>query len=194
MVGTVRLLLLQGAPERAWLCHADPSLRAAPGAAALVVERMDSLPLERLLEDPESCARLLGERWDLVLLPLSPQLENREAPLEETARGLLRVVAQLQDRDAQVVLANLFRHVPRARADRAALLSRIRELNALARRVSHETGCFLLDLDRELAHEGGLRLEADCFGGGARAAELAVAELTRLAFEVLADRLPEAAA
>ena len=55
-------------------------------------------------------------------------------------------------------------------------------------------GTGMLDLDRPLAERGGGPLDADCFGGAADAAELAVEELVALIAEAVPDELVSAGA
>lgn len=112
----------------------------------------------------------------------------------DAAASLERVIEQLQGRGVVVALCNIFRHVREPREYRhghapLSLRERIRAVNLEAARLSHRTGCFVLDLDRALAHEGGAALNADCFGGSGRAEELALEEL----FALVLAAVPSAA-
>jgi hypothetical protein len=112
-------------------------------------------------------------------------------PAEATA-ALEPILQRLQDKGAAVAVCTAFRHVP-ARVDEhghdgaPALREVIRRLNLEVARVSQRTGCFVFDLDRPFAHEGGATLDADCFGGGERAAEIALDEFAALLLDALPD-------
>jgi hypothetical protein len=80
------------------------------------------------------------------------------------------------------------------RAIHPTLRERVRCTNLEVARLSHRTGCFVLDLDRSLAQRGGGPLGADCFGGAAQAAELAVEEFVALIADALPDELLSARA
>lgn len=102
------------------------------------------------------------------------------------------LVQQLLVAGTAVVVCNAFRHVIeplqwRAMTGERTLRERIRELNLEVARLSQRTGCFVLDLDRPLAQEGGATLQADCFGGGERAAELALDEFAAVVLDALPD-------
>lgn len=111
---------------------------------------------------------------------------------DEAAAALAPTIERLQGRGASVAVCTAFRHVREPLADRRppgppSLREQVRRVNLAAARLSHATGCFVLDLDRPLAQEGGAALGADCFGGEGRAAELAVDELLGLVFDALPD-------
>jgi hypothetical protein len=115
--------------------------------------------------------------------PLSP---------EEAAAALEPTIQRLQEAGAAVVVCTAFRHVAEPLAHRRApgrpsLRELVRRVNLETARLSQRTGCFVLDVDRPLAQEGGRALGVDCFGGDGRAAELAADELLGLVF----DALPE---
>jgi hypothetical protein len=121
----------------------------------------------------------------LELLPLTP----------EAAAALLEpVVERLLAEGTAVAVCNAFRHVPeplqfRRGADGITLREIVRRTNLQVARLSHRTGCFVLDLDRPLAQEGGASLQADCFGGAKRAAEIALDEFAALLFDALPEGL-----
>ena len=103
------------------------------------------------------------------------------------------LIERLQARGSTVVLCTTFRHVRESpeipsREEMAATREVIRRMNLEVARLSLRTGCFVLDLDRPLAHEGGTVLDADCFGGDGRAAEIALDEFAA----VLMDAIPDA--
>jgi hypothetical protein len=117
--------------------------------------------------------------------PLSPK---------DAARAFEPIIDRLQRRGAAVAISTAFRHVNeslqhRQPAGPPPLRELIRRTNLEVARLSHRTGCFVLDLDRALAQEGGGPLEADCFGGAGRAAELAIEELAALIVDALPDEL-----
>jgi hypothetical protein len=118
-----------------------------------------------------------------VQAPLSPQ---------DAAAALEPIIDGLQQRGAAVALTTGFRHVREPLEHRhtggpQTLRERVRRTNLEVARLSHRTGCFVLDLDRSLAQWGGGPLGADCFGGAAQAADLAVEEFVAL----IADALPD---
>ena len=118
-----------------------------------------------------------------------------ELPDPAASAGALEgVIEQLQQRGVVVAISTVFRHVSEPLEHQrgqgaASLRERIRRTNLEAARLSHRTGCFVLDLDRTLAQEGGAALQTDGFGGTGRAAELALEELLALLFEALPDEL-----
>jgi hypothetical protein len=71
----------------------------------------------------------------------------------------------------------------------AGLREVIRRSNLEVFRLSQRTGCFVLDFDRPLAQEGGASLNADCFGGDDRAAEIALDEFAALVLDAIPDSL-----
>jgi hypothetical protein len=117
------------------------------------------------------------------LLPLAP----------EAAAALLEpVVERLLAEGTAVALCTAFRHVPEPLQFRrdpggTSLREIVRRMNLQALRLSQRTGCFVLDLDRPLAQEGGAMLQADCFGGGQRAKEIVLDEFAALLFDALPD-------
>lgn len=130
---------------------------------------------------PETADRMSAECTEEP--PMSPA---------EAAAALEPIIERLQERGAAVALCTAFRHVRTppeedGRARAAALRDVIRRLNIEVARLSQRTGCFVLDLDRLLAHEGGVALDADCFGGDGRAAEIALEEFAALLAEALPD-------
>jgi len=102
------------------------------------------------------------------------------------------VIERLHDRGSAVAVCTAFRHVReplehRRRGGAPSLRELVRRTNLEAARLSRRTGCFVLDLDRPLAQEGGASLGADCFGGEGRAAEIALEELVALILDALPD-------
>ena len=110
--------------------------------------------------------------------------------LEAAVESLQRVIEELMSRGQAVALCNVFRRVPeplqhRVTPGSVSLRRRALAMNLEVAKLSHRTGCFVVDLDRVLAHEGGAALNADCFGGGERAEELALEELVAVVLEAL---------
>jgi hypothetical protein len=108
----------------------------------------------------------------------------------ESANVLEPLIEELQHRGSAVAICNVFRHVSseterRLGRTKSSLRERIRATNLNVTRLSRSTGCFVLDLDRALAHAGGTPLETDCFGGNGRAEELAMEELFALVLEAV---------
>ncbi len=118
----------------------------------------------------------------------------------EAAAALLEpVVERMLAEGTAVAVCTAFRHVAeplqfRPRDGRHDPAEIIRRTNLQVARLSQRTGCFVLDLDRPLAQEGGALLHADCFGGGARAQEIALDEFAALLLEALPDGLAMVAA
>lgn len=119
---------------------------------------------------------------------------TEEAPLSPlaAATALEPLVERLQAQGSVVAVCTAFRRVReplefRGSAGVQPLRERIRRLNLEVARLSRRTGCFVLDLDRPLAQEGGATLDADCFGGDGRAAEIALDEFGALLLDALPD-------
>ena len=110
---------------------------------------------------------------------------------ESTVTLFEPIVERLLAEGAAVALCTAFRHVAGPlhfrRGDRPPLREDIRRLNLEITRLSHRSGCFVLDVDRVLSEKGGARLGADCFGGGDAAADAVLDEFAAL----LLDALPE---
>ncbi len=111
---------------------------------------------------------------------------------ERAAGELEPFIEQLLADDIAVAVCTAFRHVPeplqfRHAAGNTTLRELIRRTNLEAARLSRRTGCFVLDVDRPFAQEGGAALRADCFGGAERAAEIALDEFAALALDVLPE-------
>lgn len=117
--------------------------------------------------------------------------EEPPVPPQAAVAALETVIEALQSKGTAVAVCTAFRHVPEPLEYRQSgsltLRERIRRLNVEIARLSRRTGCFVLDLDRVLAQEGGKSLQADCFGGGGRAAEIAIDEFIGLLLDALPD-------
>jgi len=119
---------------------------------------------------------------------------TEELPLTaaDAAAALAPVIESLQARGSVVAVCKAFRHVRERRDHRGregppALREAIRRLNLEIAHLSRRTGCFVLDLDRPLAQEGAASLDADCFGGSGRAAEIALDEFAAMVMDALPD-------
>jgi hypothetical protein len=111
---------------------------------------------------------------------------------EEALAALEALVVQLLDGGAAVAVCNAFRRVReplsfQGSEGRAPLREQVRALNLGLARLSQRTGCYVFDIDRPLAQEGGAPLDADCFGGEGRAAEIALDEFGALLLDALPD-------
>ena len=152
-----------------------PTLRHRSGAAFLVHQGL------RANWSPELAAAMAVECSEE--LPISPA---------EAALALEPVIERLQARGSAVAVCTAFRHVKeplehRAHEGKPALRELVRRINLEVMRLSRRTGCFVLDLDRPLAQEGGASLDADCFGGYGRAAEIALDEFAALLLDAMPD-------
>jgi hypothetical protein len=110
----------------------------------------------------------------------------------DSAMALEPVIERLQARGSAVAVCTAFRHVKEPLEHRAgegapALREVIRRMNLEVAHLSRRTGCFVLDLDRPLAQAGGAALNADCFGGNGRAAEIALEEFAALVLDAVPD-------
>ena len=117
------------------------------------------------------------------LSPMSPA--NAALALEPAIERLLA-------NGSAVAVCTTFRHVQAPLAQCASLgvaglRELIRQTNLEVFRLSQRTGCFVLDFDRPLAQEGGASLNADCFGGDDRAAEIALDEFAALLLDAIPD-------
>jgi hypothetical protein len=119
---------------------------------------------------------------------------TQEPPLAaaDAAAALEPVIERLQAQGSVVAVCTAFRRVREPlefhrRGGPPTLRERIRQLNLEVARLSQRTGCFVLDLDRPLAQQGGGSLVADCFGGDGRAAEIALDEFGALLLDALPD-------
>jgi hypothetical protein len=154
---------------------AIPALRHRSGGAFLVHQGL------RARWSPEDREAVMAECTE------EPPLSAREA-----TAALEPVIARLQERGAVVAVCSAFRHVkepldPKRREGPPSLRELVRHTNLEAARLSQRTGCFVFDVDRPLAEEGGAPLGTDCFGGTGRAAEIAMDELVALLLDTLPD-------
>jgi len=205
MPATLSILLLQGDAEARLLADAELALELVfPGREVRFrrawMPRPDRLASEEPSEQVRIARDLLEQPQRLVILPLLPTVAVRadtvQAPLspQDAAAALEPIIERLQQRDTVVALTTAFRHIPEPLQHRhveaaPTLRELVRRANLEVARLSHRTGCFVLDLDRALAEVGGGALGADCFGGSGQAAELAVEEFVALIADALPDEL-----
>jgi hypothetical protein len=138
----------------------------------------------------------LREHWspeDAALVHAECEPQPALSP-HEAALAFEPIIDRLQQRGAAVAIVTAFRHVREPLRHQASvglppLRELIRRANLEVARLSQRTGCFVLDLDRPLAQEGGDPLATDCFGGTGQAAELAMEELVALVMDALPDEL-----
>jgi hypothetical protein len=152
-----------------------PALRHRDGGVFLAHQAL------RASWSPETAARLAAECTTVS------SLEPRAA-----VAALEPVIERLHYQGSAVAVCTAFRRVRepleyRITDGAPTLRMRLRELNLEIARLSQRTGCFVFDVDRPLAQEGGATLDADCFGGEGRAAELALEEFAALALDALPD-------
>ncbi len=201
MPGTLSILLLQGDAEAQLLADAELALELVfPGREVQFTRARMPATAEQL----RSARDLLEQPHRLVILSLLPAVAPRagtlQAPLspQDAATALEPIIEQLQQRGAVVALTTAFRHVSEPLQHRRmdgppTLRELVRRTNLEVARLSHRTGCFVLDLDRALAEVGGSSMAADCFGGSGQAAELAVEEFVALIADALPDELESVA-
>jgi hypothetical protein len=206
MPATLSILLLQGDAEAQLLADAEVALELVfPGREVQLsrawMPRPDCLDSEAADAEQARIARdLLEQPQRLVILTLLPAVAMRagtvQAPLspQDAANALEPIIERLQQRGTVVALTTAFRHIAEPLQHRhtdepPTLRELVRRTNLEVARLSHRTGCFVLDLDRALAEIGGSTLAADCFGGTGQAAELAVEEFVALIADALPDEL-----
>lgn len=196
------ILLLEGDAEARLLADAEAALEALFAGGGMRLLRARAVRPEWLAEgaavpaaaraEVEAARALLAQDHRLVLYAPLPALAADAALAPDALLAALEpLVEAWLARGAQVALCTAFRHVPGPLEHRAGgsepLRERIRALNLGIARLSQRTGCFVLDLDRPLAQEGGATLGADCFGGEGRAAEIALDEFAALVLDALPD-------
>jgi hypothetical protein len=152
-----------------------PALRHRSGAVFLAHQGL------RATWSPEMAAAVAAECSEKS--PITPA---------EAATALEPVIERLQARGSAVAVCTAFRRVKeplehRGREGPPALRELVRRINREVVQLSRRTGCFVLDLDRPLAQEGGASLDADCFGADGRAAEIALDEFAALLLDAMPD-------
>jgi hypothetical protein len=114
---------------------------------------------------------------DLILISsLVPEVANYDEPWPQVeCRLRAKYEALARHEGAVIYLCTVLRHVARSEdADQAERKRiRIRRLNLLAAELSHETGAYVIDLDRSLADIGASKLQTDYRLNGQHAAEAA---------------------
>jgi len=201
MPGPLSILLLQGDAEAQLLADAELALELVfPGREV----RLSRAWMPTTAEQVRIAHDLLEQPQRLVILSLLPAVAARAGTLQpplspqDAAAALEPIIEQLQLGGAVVALTTAFRHSSEPLQHRhmdgpPTLRELVRRTNLEVARLSHRTGCFVLDLDRALAEVGGSSLAADCFGGTGQAAELAVEEFVALIADALPDELESVA-
>ena len=194
MPDTLSILLLQGDAESRLLADAELALQLVfPGREVQLsrawMPRADWLDSAVDEEQVRIARELLEQPQRLVIFSA---LAQAPLPAPDAAAALEPIIERLQQRGTVVALTTAFRHVTEPLQHRPmdaapSLRQLVRRTNLEVARLSHRTGCFVLDLDRALAEIGGAALGVDCSGGSGQAAELAVEEFVAL----IADALPE---
>ena len=112
---------------------------------------------------------------EMMVTSFLPELERIDEPWAQTEQRLRTTYTLLRERGAMVFICTVLRHVGGDKEPEAidALRIRIRRLNFLAAEISHETGAYVIDLDRFLADIGARRLQTDYRLKGAAAHQLA---------------------
>ena len=116
-----------------------------------------------------------GSESAILVGSLLPELEKMSEPWPVAEKRLRKTYAALGELGAPVFICTILRHVDRDEdaAAREALKIRIRRLNLLAAEISHESGVYVIDLDRVLADIGAHRLQTDCRLKGSAAVSMA---------------------
>lgn len=112
---------------------------------------------------------------DVFVTSMLPELDHPQDPIGVTEARWREHLGLLQDTGATVFVCTIYRHIGGIAdpADRLALLERVRRLNLLAVKLSHELGVGVIDLDRAFAERGAEVLKTDHRLGGRFAAEVA---------------------
>jgi hypothetical protein len=110
----------------------------------------------------------------LVITSLLPELESEE-PWPKAEQRLRTAYTALSQRGTPIFICTILRHVGRREEPQVAERCRIhiRRLNLLAAEISHETGAYVIDLDRVLSDLGARRLQTDYSLKGSAAVETA---------------------
>ena len=111
--------------------------------------------------DMESLQR--SDDGAIIVSSFLPELEAKDEPWPQTAERLRKAYAALSQRGSPVFVCTILRHVVSEDEPEIAeaLRIRIRRLNLLAAEISHTTGVYVIDLDRDLADIGARRLQTD---------------------------------
>lgn len=117
----------------------------------------------------------------IIITSLLLETDNyQEDWMELEGRLRSRYAALAEDAASIVFVTTVFRHISEGDAAQRQLLRlRIRRLNRLAADLSREYGIMVIDLDRDLADIGGLRLRTDYRLGGEYAEQVAARSMAR---------------
>jgi hypothetical protein len=142
----------------------ESSLSTAAGGAVTVRCQFET-SVDALEGSGEPC---------IVIASLLPEVANYQEPWSEVESRLRQRYRTLMSTEGNVVfLCTIFRHVASGDGVDQLRRIRIRRLNLLAIELSHETGLFIIDLDRSLADIGACKLNTDYLLGGQYASEAA---------------------
>ncbi len=118
-----------------------------------------------------------AEPPNILITSLLAEAERFDEPWPQAESRLRARYARLSEQPCgQIYVCTVFRHVP-GDAHESARRIRIRRLNHLAAELSHETGAFVIDLDRAFADVGASTLGADYRLGGDLALKFAAAHI-----------------
>jgi hypothetical protein len=111
----------------------------------------------------------------IIVHSFLPELAAKDEPWPQTAERLRAAYTVLSQHGSPVFICTILRHVGSDEDPETAeaLRIRIRRLNLLAAEISHETGVYVIDLDRDLADIGARRLQTDYRLAGNAAADMA---------------------
>ena len=117
----------------------------------------------------------------IIITSLLLETDNYQGDWAELESRLrTRYAGLAEDATSIVFITTVFRHVSEGDATQRELLRlRIRRLNRLAADLSREYGIMVIDLDRDLADIGGLRLQTDYRLGGEYAEQVAARSMAR---------------
>lgn len=111
---------------------------------------------------------------EVFITSMLTELDRTDEPARVTEARWREHLTALQDTGAAVFVCSIYRHIGGIAdpAERLAILERVRRLNLLAVRLSHELGIGVIDLDRAFAERGADLLKTDHRLGGRFAAEV----------------------
>jgi hypothetical protein len=142
----------------------ESSLSTAAGAAVTVRCQFET-SVDGLNGSGEPC---------IIISSLLPELTNYQEPWSEVENRLRQRYQALMSAEGNIVfLCTVFRHVAIGDGGDQLRRIRVRRLNLLAAQLSHETGLFIIDLDRSFADIGASKLDTDYRLSGQYASEAA---------------------
>jgi len=110
-----------------------------------------------------------------IITSLLVDVADPSEPIAKTTERWRDDLARLAAAGAPIFVMNVFRHVSGRAGDGSVspVLERIRRLDLMAVRLSHQLGVCVVDIDRAFAHIGARTLQTDYRLGGVLAAEVA---------------------